>query len=260
MANVGIKSNSQNVDITFSHIRFVLPYLTNTITVNTVGIPKVQWRGIADFDATPLRGMKGLFNVLVMDLLGPSLEELFQQCGRRFQLKTVLMIADQALSLLEYIHDKCLVHRDLKPANFLIGLGENQSAIFLIDFGLAKPYCHPKTSQHVCLGNKTSAVGTTKFKSSNALSGSKESRRDDLESFGYILMYFLGCSLPCHGMITMSPEQLCKGHPPEFLSYIVYCRSLLFEEHPDYNYLKHLFKELYKREGFCYDAIFDWSI
>jgi serine/threonine protein kinase len=91
---------------------------------------------------------KTFYTILVLDLLGPSLEELFQKCGRRFQLKTVLMIADQLLLRLEHLHHHSFIHRDLKPANFMIGLGENQSTIHLIDFGVTKQYCHFKTRKH----------------------------------------------------------------------------------------------------------------
>ena len=93
------------------------------LSLITVGIPNIRWYGI-----------EGDYNVMVLDLLGPSLEDLFNYCGRRFQLKTVLMLADQLLGRLEYVHTKSFIHRDVKPDNFLIGLGKRQSVIHIIDF------------------------------------------------------------------------------------------------------------------------------
>lgn len=108
------------------------------LSLITVGIPNVRWYGI-----------EGDYNVMVLDLLGPSLEDLFNYCGRRFQLKTVLMLADQLLGRLEYVHTKSFIHRDVKPDNFLIGLGKRQSVIHIIDFGLAKKYRDPRSHQHI---------------------------------------------------------------------------------------------------------------
>jgi serine/threonine protein kinase len=112
-----------------------------------LGIPTVRWYGV-----------EGDYNVMVLDLLGPSLEDLFNYCGRRFNLKTVLMLADQLLSRLEYTHTKSFIHRDVKPDNFLIGLGKRQNIIHIIDFGLAKKYRDPRTHQHISYrDNKVSA-------------------------------------------------------------------------------------------------------
>ena len=80
------------------------------------------------------------YYVLVLDLLGPSLEDLFNYCGRRFSLKTVLLVADQLLTRIEYIHSKSLVHRDVKPDNFLMGTGRQGNTVYAIDFGLAEDY------------------------------------------------------------------------------------------------------------------------
>ncbi|GKC73531.1 eukaryotic translation initiation factor 3 subunit C-like protein [Tanacetum coccineum] len=102
------------------------------------GIPNVRWYGV-----------EGDYNVLVMDLLGPSLEDLFNFCSRKLSLKTVLMLADQMINRVEFIHCKSFLHRDIKPDNFLMGLGRRANQVYAIDFGLAKKYRDSSTHQHI---------------------------------------------------------------------------------------------------------------
>lgn len=230
-----------------------------------VGIPRVHWYGI-----------EGDYNVMVVDLLGPSLEDLLSFCNRRFSVRTVLMLADQMIHRVEYVHAKNFVHRDIKPDNFLIGLGNKANEVHIIDFGLAKKYRDTKTQQHIPYREGKNLTGTARFASVNTHRGLEQSRRDDLEALGYVFMYFLRGSLPWQGLkahgkadkycrimekkISTPPEALCKYFPVEFDTYLTYCRNLRYEDRPDYAYLRRLLKELFFREGHSYDLVFDWTI
>ncbi|XP_027333475.1 casein kinase 1-like protein 1 isoform X1 [Abrus precatorius] len=229
------------------------------------GIPNVRWFGV-----------EGDYNVLVMDLLGPSLEDLFNFCSRKLSLKTVLMLADQMINRVEFIHSKSFLHRDIKPDNFLMGLGRRANQVYAIDFGLAKKYRDSSTHQHIPYRENKNLTGTARYASMNTHLGIEQSRRDDLESLGYVLMYFLRGSLPWQGLkagtkkqkyekisekkVSTSIEALCRGYPSEFASYFHYCRSLRFDDKPDYAYLKRIFRDLFIREGFQFDYVFDWTI
>ncbi|KAE9453390.1 hypothetical protein C3L33_14712, partial [Rhododendron williamsianum] len=229
------------------------------------GVPNVRWFGV-----------EGDYNVLVMDLLGPSLEDLFNFCSRKLSLKTVLMLADQMINRVEFFHSKSFLHRDIKPDNFLMGLGRRANQVYIIDFGLAKKYRDSSTHQHIPYRENKNLTGTARYASMNTHLGIEQSRRDDLESLGYVLMYFLRGSLPWQGLkagtkkqkyekisekkVSTSIEALCRGYPTEFASYFHYCRSLRFDDKPDYAYLKRIFRDLFIREGFQFDYVFDWTI
>ncbi|KAJ6389559.1 hypothetical protein OIU77_027809 [Salix suchowensis] len=229
------------------------------------GIPNVKWFGV-----------EGDYYVLVMDLLGPSVEDLFKFCDRKLSLKSVLMLADQMINRVKFVHSKSFLHRDINPDNFLMGLGRLANQVYAIDFGLAKKYRDTSTHQHIPYRENKNPTGTARYASMNTHLGIEQSRRDDLESLGYVLMYLLSGSLPWQGLkagtkkqryekisekkVSTSIEVLCRGYPTEFASYFHYCRSLRFDDTPDYAYLKRLFRDLFIREGFQFDYVFDWTI
>jgi len=196
-------------------------------------------------------GQEGLHNILVIDLLGPSLEDLFDHCNRRFSAKTVVMVAKQMvskfpipsllplladvtmlqLSRVQTIHEKNLIYRDIKPDNFLIGRPGSKSAnvIHVVDFGMAKQYRDPKTKQHIPYRERKSLSGTARYMSINTHLGREQSRRDDLEALGHVFMYFLRGGLPWQGLKAATNKQkyekigekkqttaikdLCDGYP-----------------------------------------------
>lgn len=229
------------------------------------GIPKIYWNGPT-----------GEYYALVMDLLGPSLEDLFNRSQRKFSIKTVLMIADQMIQHIEYFHIHHFLHRDVKPDNFLIGLGKNQDQIYIIDYGLAKKYYNPLTLEHIPYRDKKSLTGTARYASVNTHLGIEQSRRDDLEGIAYVLLYFLRGSLPWQGLrastkskryqcikavkLSTGVELLCKDFPQEFAVYLKYCKGLQFIQKPDYEYVRHLFKDLFCRKGYRWDYVYDWVL
>ena len=195
-------------------------YRTYKILVGCPGIPNVYYFG-----------QEGLHNILVIDLLGPSLEDLFDHCNRRFSAKTVVMVAKQMLSRVQTIHEKNLIYRDIKPDNFLIGRPGSKSAnvIHVVDFGMAKQYRDPKTKQHIPYRERKSLSGTARYMSINTHLGREQSRRDDLEALGHVFMYFLRGGLPWQGLKAATNKQkyekigekkqttaikdLCDGYP-----------------------------------------------
>jgi serine/threonine protein kinase len=221
-------------------------------------------------------GKQDNYNVLVMDLMGPSLEDLFDKCHRRFSVKTVLQIADQLLDRVDTLHGRHLIHRDIKPANFVIGLGEHANNVYCLDFGLSKRYRHPKTLYHINEKGQRSLTGTPRYASINNHLGVEQSRRDDLESVGYILIYFLKGSLPWQGLKAdtakskyqlilekkqkVSIASLCEGIPSQFAEFLAYSRSLKFDAKPDVSYLRKLFRDLYHRQGYGgVGKMWDWD-
>jgi serine/threonine protein kinase len=218
----------------------------------------------------------GGFRVLVMELLGPSLSELFSYQYDRFSLKTVAMLAIKAISAIELLHSKGILHRDIKPGNFVMGRGVHGNDIYLIDYGLASPYIDSQ-GHHIPFSTHARFHGTDKYASINNHKKIEPSRRDDLESLGYVLLYFISGNLPWsekYGHVTkqqrrsiygkmkmdISIKGLTKSHPKVFRKYFENVESLGFSEKPDYNKLRRLWLDALSEHGHVFDNIFDWTI
>lgn len=236
-------------------------------------------------------GQEGMHNVLVIDLLGPSLEDLFEWCGRKFSVKTTCLIAKQMILRIKEIHDRDLIYRDIKPDNFLISefqLGDNNykqvtksahhdpNLIYLVDFGMAKQYRDPRTKQHIPYRERKSLSGTARYMSINTHFGREQSRRDDLESLGHVFFYFLRGSLPWQGLKApnsklkyekightkqkIHPNELLLNNalPRQFATFLSYARGLKFDETPDYDYLINLMDDVLKEYNLVDDGHYDW--
>jgi serine/threonine protein kinase len=245
--------------------QLAIEYGAYRLLVGSPGIPRIEWYGT-----------EGDCNVLVMELLGKSIEGLFVQCERHFSLKTVVMLADQMITRLEYIHSKGYLHRDIKPENFAVGLGRWSNTVFILDFGLAKRFLDSRNGQHIPFRIGRSLTGTARYASINNHRGCEQSRRDDVEALAYVLIYLLRGSLPWMGLsaetrkqkydaiaerkLVTSVDVLCDGLPQEFGILLSEARRLEFTERPDYALYRTLFRELMLREGFIYDYHYDWLL
>lgn len=222
---------------------------------NHIGIPRLKWFG-QEHDQ----------RVLVLSLLGPSLENIFVGSGCRFKLRTVLAIVSQMVCFicfyfcilifstqlfhLEFIHSRHIIHCDIKPENILVGRGSSNRFVHLIDFGFARWFRDPRTFIHIPHQKNQPLVGTACYASMNALLGIRLTRRDDLESLAYVLIYLMQGSLPWQSRkstelldmrMAITPSTLCEGLPAEFEIFLNYARSLDFKQKPDYQYLRGLF-------------------
>lgn len=228
------------------------------------GIPSIKWLG---------KSQK--WNIMILEYLGPSLEDLFELCKKKFSLKTILLIVIQVLNSIHHIHEKGYLHRDIKPDNFLIGYSDKQKYIYTIDFGLSKKFINNDTFQHEKYIKCKQFIGSFRYSSVKNHIGIEQSRRDDLESIAYMFIYFLKGKLPWQGINikdkkekmnkiyeikkNIKPEKLCKNCPKEFVIFLKYVKNLKYYEKPDYYYIKQLFKNLYKRKGYKFDYKYDWN-
>ena len=227
------------------------------------GIPTMHWFGIA-----------GEYNAMVMELLGQNLEDLFSYCTKNFTLKTILMITIQLIERIKHVHDNNYIHRDIKPQNFLVGKDSTAKNIYILDFGLAKRYRDEHTHIHIPLKENRNLTGTARYASCNAHNGLEQSRRDDMESIAYVILYFFKGKLPWQGLkckdknekyakikemkMSMTPEKLCEGIPVEFAKYLTAVKKLGFEEEPAYKNYIQMFMNLFKSKDFEMDYLYDW--
>ena len=237
----------------------------NLFSVKGLGIPELISFG----------RIKG-YTILIEELLGKSLNQMFIENNFKFSLKDICLISIQLIERIELIHSKTLIHRDIKPENFLIGY-KNPNIIYLTEFGLCAKFCSSKTKKHILPGFRGTFTGTLRYSSANAQRGNQQSRRDDLESLGYTILFFMKGNLPWMNLEHIinekelylktysmkkfiTAERLCRGLPSEIEEYFKYVKLLKFQEEPNYDYLRSLFIDLLKKNGYeDYESLtFSW--
>jgi len=213
------------------------------------------------------------YNIMVQPLLGDSLYKLFLKCKKKFTLKDICLIGLQCLERIEWIHIKNIIHRDIKPDNFLMGI-KDPRIIYLIDFGLSKKYRSERTSKHILFTLTKKLTGTARYASINALKGFELSRRDDLESFCYMIIFFLIKKLPWQGVKAQTQakrnRKICElkedfniyehknSIPNEFINIFQYVKRLKFDEEPDYKMIRNAFKKILSDINYKENETFSW--
>jgi serine/threonine protein kinase len=214
-------------------------------------------------------------NYLIMELLGKSIEKLFSENEKCFTYKTIFQIGYQMIERIQYVHYKGYIHRDIKPGNFVIGRGEKNKIIYIIDFGLSKKYIDLETNKHIPYKEGKGLTGTARYVSLFTHYGIEQARRDDIESIAYNLIYFAKGKLPWQGVKTKNKKEkhkkimesklantpgiLCMGLPDEFEKLLKYSRKLEFEEEPDYKGIKLMFKNYILNNGDTMNMEFEWN-
>ena len=214
-------------------------------------------------------------NYLIMELLGKSIDKLFSDSKRQFSYKTIFQIGYQMIERIEYVHSKGYIHRDIKPGNFVIGKGDKNKIIYIIDFGLSKRYIDKTTNKHRPYKEGKGLTGTARYVSLFTHYGIEQSRRDDIEGIAYNLIYLAKGKLPWQGVktknkkekhkkimdskIAYTPDILCKELPEEFCNLLKYSRELEFEEKPEDKDIKLMFKNFIVNNGGILNMEFDWD-
>lgn len=226
------------------------------------GVTSMKWYGIDNNNA-----------YAVFELLGVSLDTYMERLGK-FTLKTTLILGVQMIERIKSVHENGILHRDIKPDNFMMGRSDT-NMLYIIDFGLSKNYLD--NGEHIKQKDKRKMTGTVRYASINIHNGIEPSRRDDLISIGYMLVYFLKGSLPWQGLDAKTKEEkyekigevkrqtsineLCKGLPKKLKLYFEYCYNLDFMDEPNYNMLSGiLVKILYEKKIDVNKISYDWDI
>ncbi|QDZ23278.1 serine/threonine protein kinase [Chloropicon primus] len=213
------------------------------------GIPRVSYKG-----------RQGDYYIMVMDLLGPSLWDVWNTQNQVMSQEMVACIALESLVILENLHSKGYVHGDVKPENFLLGPPgtPNSNKLYLVDLGLATRWRDTVCNTHIEYDQRPDVFrGTVRYASVHAHLGRNASRRDDLESLAYTLMFLLKGKLPwqgyqgdnkgflvCKKKMATSAEQMCKYSPPSFKQFTEYVMNLKYDEDPRYSWMISLFEPL----------------
>ncbi|KAJ9442300.1 Discs overgrown protein kinase [Diplonema papillatum] len=263
--SVAIKLEPLKVKPSSSQLTREIAFYEKLAMDRVCGVAQVLWSG-----------EEGDYRVMIMELLGPSLQDLLEYVGGRFSLKTTMLLATQMINRMEYVHSKLVVHRDIKPENFVMGTGGRGNILYVIDFGLSKDYADAKTCKHIPYKEGHAFTGTARYATPWTHLGLEYSRRDDIMSIGYMLCYFLRGKLPWQGLgklgnpkaihgaiacckVKTNSKSLCAGCPPALEEYIRYAASLRYEQKPDYNYLRSLFMKSLQTKGHTQDSVYDWS-
>ncbi|TYJ58420.1 hypothetical protein B9479_000966 [Cryptococcus floricola] len=233
------------------------------------GFPSMRWSWEHEYDDYG----DYVYGAIAIDLLGPSLDTLIEEAEEsKFSLKTTLQIMDQVITRIQALHERHIIHRGIKPDNFCIGLPGNktETKVYMIDFDHAKKFRDPETHLHIPYG-EDNCIGNPSWASLAVDKWVEPSRRDDMESVGYMAVFFLkGClpwrywhecpAYPEHReKKDTTLEYLCQDLPEELATYITYCRSLRFDDEPDYDYCRGLFRQAFERAGFKDDGVYDWA-
>ncbi|CAB4318832.1 unnamed protein product [Prunus armeniaca] len=225
--------------------------------------PPYEWQVYSNLNGCyglPLvhyKGQQGDYYILVMDMLGPSLWDVWNSRNQLLSEEMVACIAVEAISILEQLHIRGFVHGDVKPENFLLGIPgtSNEKKLYLVDLGLASRWRDGSSGRHVDYDQKPDVFrGTVRYASVHAHLGRTGSRRDDLESLAYTLIFLLRGKLPwqgyngenkgflvCKKKMATSAETLCGLCPPPFQQFLEMVTNMKFDEEPNYLKLISLF-------------------
>lgn len=241
----------------------------DTLTNESYNLLNLKGQGIPEIISF---GHSGKYNVLIEELLGKSLQELYELNDNEIPLKDICMIAIQIIERLQYIHSKYIIHRNINPNNFLIGT-KKPSLIYMIDFAYAKKYRSSSTGNHIKFSLHQKIHGQISYISANAMRGGEQSRKDDLESFCYMIIYLLKGFLPWKEFENnknkfikiyelknkISSARLCRYLPKEIQILVEYTKKLSFEQEPNYEYLRGLFRTILMKMEKINDNIFFWN-